>query len=90
MRLRPFDRPLHVGVAPNVVSGPDEVSGNSRVWREVGRRLGDLGALDDRRTPDVWFYSGHGGDPGLEGPAVAVVFEAGWEVPGVYDDYPRT
>jgi glycosyltransferase involved in cell wall biosynthesis len=78
----------NIGIAPGTISTPPMQDGHHRVWKEVTRRLEDFGAIATEGEPDVWFYSGHVGDPDVQGPAVAVVYEVGWSVPGAYDGYP--
>ena len=58
------------------------------MWQEVTLQLEACGALTTGGRPDVWLYCGHGGDPGVEGSAVAVVYEVSWSVPGACDGYP--
>ena len=77
-----------VGIAPGTVSTPPVKDGHHRVWQEVTLQLEACGALTRGGRPDVWLYCGHGGDPGVEGSAVAVVYEVSWSVPGACDGYP--
>jgi glycosyltransferase involved in cell wall biosynthesis len=81
-------RSLQVGIAPGTVSTPPVQDGHHRVWQEVTLQLEACGALTTGGRPDVWLYCGHGGDPGVEGSAVAVVYEVSWSVPGALDGYP--
>jgi glycosyltransferase involved in cell wall biosynthesis len=65
---RMFDFPPHTGYG--------------RVWTEALPRLAELAELvTGDMGPEVWIIDGHSGDPGVEGPVVACVFEVGWGTP---------
>jgi glycosyltransferase involved in cell wall biosynthesis len=57
-------------------------TGHGRVWNEVLTELGQRAELVvDGERPDVWIIDGHHGDPGVDGPVVAVVYEVNWGTP---------
>jgi glycosyltransferase involved in cell wall biosynthesis len=58
------------------------------VWTEVLARLGRFAELQvGNPTPDVWLIGGHNGDPAVQGPVVACVYEVGWGDPELDRDY---
>ena len=73
---------VKVGIAPGL--GATGITGHERVWSCVASALDDIGALTTSGTPDVWFYSAHSPKPNLQGPSIAIAYEAGWVVPGAY------
>jgi glycosyltransferase involved in cell wall biosynthesis len=57
-------------------------TGYGRVWNSALPRLADvLDLVVDDPRPDVWFFDGHGGDPGVEGPVVIHLYEVNWGRP---------
>jgi glycosyltransferase involved in cell wall biosynthesis len=64
-------------------------TGRGRIWRETVPRLSSPASVDAGGKPDLWLYNGHDGDLGQRGPAVAVVYEAGWGIPELDADRPR-
>ena len=78
---------VKVGIAPGL--GATGITGHERVWSCVASALDDIGALTTSGTPDVWFYSAHSPKPNLQGPSIAIAYEAGWVVPGAYEGYPQ-
>ena len=57
-------------------------TGYGRVWTEALPKLGELADLvTGDQQPQVWLIDGHGGDPGVEGPVVACIYEVNWGKP---------
>src|SRR5271157_78502 len=72
---------LRVGVDHRMFDLPRH-TGYGRVWTEALPRLAEVAELvTGDMGPDVWIIDGHGGDPGVEGPLVACVYEVNWGTP---------
>jgi glycosyltransferase involved in cell wall biosynthesis len=72
---------MTVGIPPGFMDRLELQTGHARVWREVVNQFSRQGLLDVGGNPDVWFFNAHDGNPGLNGKAVAVAYEAGWGTP---------
>jgi glycosyltransferase involved in cell wall biosynthesis len=72
---------LRLGVDHHMYDFPPH-TGYGRVWTEVLPKLGELAEIVTAdQQPDVWIADGHSGDPGVEGPVVACVYEVNWGTP---------
>ena len=83
-------RTATIGIPQSTLPEGAPISGHSRVWTSVRDALAQLAVLDASGTPDVWFFSAHGGLPEVTGRLVAVAYEAGWTVEGAYVGYPKS